>query len=78
MKQELISFLGEDWRQSVADIVESSNETATSIYVYPAHDFLSQTLLTRLIKFANKNGYHFYISAFNDVARMRIYREAGA
>lgn len=75
MKQELISFLGEDWRRYVADIVESGNATTTAIYVYPAHDFLSQTLLTLLIEFANKNGYHYYISAFNDVARMRIYWE---
>lgn len=75
MKQQLISFLGELWMSDVERIEDSNVTNNPAVVIYPTCGLFTQGLLTTLIKFADNNGYRFYISAFDDDVRMRIYED---
>lgn len=73
MKQQLISFLGELWISDVERIEESNVTNNPAVVIYPTRGYFCQGLLKILIKFADNNGYRFYISSFDDDVRMRIF-----
>lgn len=73
MKQQLLSFLSSVWMPSIERIEDSSKTNCLAVEVYPERNFIPQVLLKALIKFADTNGYHYYVDVFDGDVRMRIY-----
>jgi hypothetical protein len=75
MKQKLLSFLGSTWISDVDFITDSNVTIHPAVDVYPTGNFFTQGLLTTLIKFADNNGYLYYIDVFDGDVRIRIFED---
>lgn len=72
MKQELISFLGNNFKRYCKKVEEDD----AGIFVYGVCNMFTMCAIQAILKFANKHHYLYYMSVNGERAYIRIHKNS--